>query len=419
MKGLVNKRLIIFICLVLSTVIISVCKGQNAIQEQKTIVGVNASDTLKTHSTRIVETAPLDIAQNRGLFIVTPEGKMQLRILGSVRYLVVFDGLNLSSKNAFSTYEIPTGTLNKALPNYYNGLDQTRLGFEVTRKTSKGDIFIRLETDFSGANGFRIRHSYGTYGKFLFGQTWSLFSHVSALPSMVDFAGPTASVITRTPQIRYAIPAFFKGINLAVGLEYLIPNLYIPDSIAAETFQLIPNITIRLDKVFSWGTVQMSGVIPMLSGNDSKGDFHLKVGWGLSGSVVVNSWENGKWYVQGVAGQAITRYFNDLSGNGLDILITPEGKIIAPVTLGFYGTYEHSWNTNLLSNFTYGWLQVEKFKITEDRAYHKGHSLRVNTFWDLAEGAKIGAEAIWGNRVDKNKQKGDALRLNLLFYYDF
>jgi len=278
MERLVNKRLIIFICLVLFTGIISVCKGQNAMPEQKTFVGVNASDTLKTDTTRIVETAPLDIAQNRGLFIVTPDGNMQLRILGSVRYLVVFDGLNLSSKNAFSTYEIPTGTLNKALPNYYNGLDQTRLGFEVTRKTSKGDIFIRLETDFSGANGFRIRHSYGTYGKFLFGQTWSLFSHVSALPSMVDFAGPTASIVTRTPQIRYAAPDFFKGINLAVGLEYLIPNLNIPDSITAETFQLIPDITIRLDKVLSWGTVQVSGVIPMLSASDTKGDFILRAG---------------------------------------------------------------------------------------------------------------------------------------------
>ena len=118
MKGLVNKGLIIFICLVLSTVIVSVCKGQNAMQEQKTIVGVNASDTLKTDSTRIVETAPLDIAQNRGLFIVTPDGKMQLRILGSVRYLVVFDGLfrflttivfaNLSPKRFLSVLEIKT-----------------------------------------------------------------------------------------------------------------------------------------------------------------------------------------------------------------------------------------------------------------------------------------------------------------------
>ena len=315
------------------------CIAQEEDANQKTIMGVQAADTLKSDTTKVVEVAALDIAQSRGLFIVTPDKKMQMRILGSVRYLVVFDQINLPSKNGFNTYEIPTGELNVAIPNYFNGLDQTRLGFEVTRRTDNGDIFIRLETDFAGTNGFRIRHAYGQYNKFLFGQTWSLFSHVNASAAMVDFAGPTGSVVTRNPQIRFSQANLFNGYDVSVGMEYIIPNLALPDSIGVKTFQLIPALSVRLDKVFSWGSYQVSGIIPTVSGRDRDDNLVLKPGWGVSSSVVINSWKKGKWYLQGVLGREITRYFTDLGSNGLDLVISPEGEVRAPLAYGYYATY--------------------------------------------------------------------------------
>lgn len=119
-------------------------------KEPKTIVGTYVSDTLRSDSSKVVEDAPLDIAQNRGLFIVTLDRKMQLRLLGSVRYLIVFDDTELIDKNSFSTFDISTGDQNLKIPNYFNGLNQTRIGFEVTRSTpgggcvySTGDRFCR------------------------------------------------------------------------------------------------------------------------------------------------------------------------------------------------------------------------------------------------------------------------------------
>ncbi|MCA6073466.1 DcaP family trimeric outer membrane transporter [Fulvivirga sedimenti] len=407
---------------VLLSLMISVsndCNGQSQPDNQKRIIGTNTADTLRSDSTKYVEFAPLDIAQDRGLYIVTPDGKMQLRILGSVRYLVGFDNIRLSDKNSLNTYEIPTGERNVPIPNYSNGLEQTRLGFEVTRKTERGDIFIRLETDFAGADGFMIRHAYGQYRKFLFGQTWSLFSHLNASPATVDFSGPTSSTVTRTPQLRYSTQDFFKGINLAIGLEYIVPDFALPDSITFESFQVIPDFTIRLDKSFDWGSVQLSGIMPVLSGRNDSGDLVLQPGWGISGSTVLNSWKKGTWYFQGVAGQAITRYFNDLNGNGLDLILSPAGQVRAPVIVGFYGTYEHHWNSEVYSNFTYGILHVKKYDFTPDESYLKGRSFRANTFWDIADGAKIGGEIVYGQRIDVSHSKGDAFRVSLLFYYDF
>lgn len=383
-------------------------------------VGNISPDTIQVDSNKVVEDAPLDIAQDRGLFILTPDRKMQLRILGSVRYLLVFDELELSSKDALNTFEIPTGELNRNLPNYFNGLDQTRLGFEITRSTGRGNVFIRLETDFAGSNGFRIRHAYGQFGSFLLGQTWSLFSQINASPATVDFSGPTGSVVTRTPQIRYTPAKFFPDANLAVGLEYARPELRIPDSLRLKTFQLIPDMTARIDKTLPWGYLQLSGIIPMLSARSSEGKFILRPGYGLAVSAVVNSWANGKWYLQGVGGRAITRFFNDLGGQGLDILFDAESdKIAVPFAFGFYATYEHSWRPNLYSNFTYSLLRLEKIGFASDAAYLRGHTFHFNTFWDVVEGAKVGLEVIWGERINKSKESGEALRVNMLFYYDF
>ena len=57
----------------------------------------------------------------------------------------------------------------------------------------------------------------------------------------------------RNPQIRYSQSNLSGGYDLSVGMEYIIPNLAIPDSIGAKIFQLIPALSVRLDKVFSWG----------------------------------------------------------------------------------------------------------------------------------------------------------------------
>lgn len=378
----------------------------------------SSAEKLQPDSLRVIEVAPLDIGESRGLYIVAPDGKMQMRILGSVRYLAVYDNIELENKNALNTYQIPTGERNDRLPNYYNGLDQTRLGFEVTRRTSRGDIFGRLETDFAG-NGFRIRHAYAQFRHFLFGQTWSLFSQITALPATVDFLGPTGAIPVRNPQIRYSPHKPVLEMNLAVGLEYMIPDLNIPDSLLIKSFQLIPDITVRLDKTFGWGYLQLSGILPVISARENAENLILKTGWGVAASTIINAWTRGKWYLQAQGGRAIARFSNTLGGNGLDVIIDPEGNGVIPLTYGGYLTYEHHWKDNLFSSLSYGMAGIEEHSFLSDDMFRRGSSIRLNTFWDLVEGAKLGGELVWGQRVDKGGLEGEAFRMNLLVYYDF
>lgn len=387
---------------------------------QKDSLSAMVIDSTLTDSAKAIEDAPLDIAQNRGLFLNSENGNTQLRILGSVRYLMVFDLVALSSKNTINTYELPTGKDFSILPNYFNGLEQTRLGFEVTRKTDVGGIFIRLETDFAGANGYRIRHAYGQFGKFLFGQTWSLFSQVSVRPATVSTRGPTGSISQRTPQIRYTTNGFIFNSDLSFGIEYSTSDINIPDSTAVETFQVIPDLTMRSRKQMDWGIVQISGIVPMLTGRSPNGTFIIKPGWGLSLGATYESWLNGKWYFQIAGGNAITRFFTDLRGQGLDVLTNPDdSKPTIPFVSGGYLGYKHDWTERLFSNVIIGTVQIANPSFTTSSSFNRGVSYRANTFWDILEGARMGAEVTVFSRYDKNRASGTSARASVLFYYDF
>jgi len=385
------------------------------------IIGHKAGiDKFMSDTTKLIEDAALDIAQNRGLFIVTPDQKLQLRILGSVRFQATYDNKNLNSNISYTTYDIPVGENNVRFPNIFFGLEQTRLGFEITRNTQRGNMFVRLETDFAGNNGFRIRHAYGQFGRFLLGQTWSLFTQIVSIPATVDFGSPTGAAIAKTPQIKYTIPNLFSGYNLALAFEYFKPDYVLPDSLAVESFQLIPNVTARIDKTFDWGLIQLSGLVTVLSGKEEGGDPAYLFGWGGSFSAVVNSWVNGKWYFQVNGGKGIARYYNDFEDQGLDLLIDPDtGQGLLPYVMGSFLTYEHAWREDIFSNFTYGAIVLENYSFTPAEAFRWGDSFRINTFWTVVEGARVGLEYIYGARNNNNKEEGRAGRLNFLVYYDF
>lgn len=264
--------------------------GQETDTTKLVISAQGQSTSFMTDSIGKEEFSPLDIATNRGLYIVTNDGMMQMRILGSIRFSIFNDLVNFPIKKTFNSYYLPIGEDRVSVPNYYGDLNQSRFGFEVTRKIKEKSVFIRLEMDFNGGNTgkFRIRHAYGQMDKFIIGQTWSLFSNVTALPSTVNAEGPTGSVILRTPQIRF-YDSNAKGARWGVALEYSRPDVALQelDTTGLSTVQIVPDLTARIEKEGRFGAVQLSGVLTTLSIIDETNNVSNKVGFGgsLSGTI--------------------------------------------------------------------------------------------------------------------------------------
>ncbi len=368
------------------------------------------------------EVSPLDIASDRGLYILTKDGKMQLRILGSVRFSVLYDMVELPVKGIFSTYYIPTGADNKKVPNYYNDLRQTRLGFEVNRKLETKNVFIRLESDFNGQNGqFRIRHAYGEVGKFLVGQTWSLFSNVSSLPAMVDGNGPTGSVTLRTSQARYS-GKNNKGVRWAAAFEYSRPDLNFQefDTSGLSSVQLIPDVTGRIEYDGLFGAVQLSGVITTISIKDLNNKVSNSFGLGGSISGTIDFDKRHQLLYQITYGRSISHFITTFNGTGRDAVYNPETEKIESInSFGGFLSYGLAWTRNLSTHISVGYAELSNKEFQSNDAYKNSMSASLDGFWSIAEGAKVGVEYVFGQRWNKDGGTGQASRVWALFYYDF
>ncbi len=368
------------------------------------------------------EVSPLDISKNRGLFITASDGKMQLRILGSVRFSALYDMVEMPVKNTFNTYYIPTGSDNRKIPNYFNSLNQTRFGFEVTRKLENTNVFVRLETDFNGSKGeFRIRHAYGHIGDLLVGQTWSLFSNVSSLPPTVDGNGPTGSVTLRTPQIRYR-GRTKNGAKWAVAFEYSQPDLNPQESDTANlsTIQIIPDVTARIEREGIFGDVQFSVIATTISTKDKNSNISNAFGFGGSLSGTFDITPEHKILYQLTGGKSISHYITTFSGTGQDAAYNPEtNKFESLFSYSGFLSYGFDWREDISTNFSVGSANQVNKNFQLNNVYRNSISLSVDTFWKVIEGARIGLEYAFGQRWDKDGRTGQASRIWALFYYDF
>jgi len=93
---------------------------------------------------------------------------------------------------------------------------ESRINFKSKHLLDNGEtVTTNVEMDFllppggnervSNSYAPRLRHAYFTYGKWLFGQTWTTFQDVGALPEVADFLGaPDGIVFNRQAMIRYS-----------------------------------------------------------------------------------------------------------------------------------------------------------------------------------------------------------------------
>ena len=396
-------------------------------QKQDTVKAVIKSNetTKKLDADTLVrqEVSPLDISKNRGLFILTQDGKMQLRILGSVRFSAFYDFVELPVKNTFNTYFIPVGDDNYKIKNYHNSLSQTRIGFEITRKTEERTVFIRIETDFDGPGGkFRMRHAYGQIEGLLVGQTWSLFSNVSDWPVTVDKNGPTGSIAPLNPQIRYGRNK--QTFSWAVGLEYSLPDLHhqAPDTIIENisTVQMIPDLTGRIGKHGEFGSLQLSFLVNSTSTKDAENKISNSMGFGASFSGKLNISKKQKLYFQLAYGKAIAHYISTFDGAGQDAFFNPgTSKFESPYSMGGFLSYGYNWNTKISTNLSLGSAKIINLSFQPDDAYRNSLSASIDAFWRVITGARIGVSYSYGQRWDKGGATGEASRIWALFYYDF
>jgi len=378
-----------------------------------------------------IDNAPFD-PQLRGFFRL-PGTETMLRLGGFARTDVIHDFSPAGNTSKFVTSSIPTGP-NPGSDNTSMSVAPSRISVEIRNNTKYGPLRIYYENDFNNGpnttNSFRLRHFYGQWQNILIGQTWSAWGDTDAIPDTVDFEGPNSWIFRLQPQVRYTY-AMNKENNVAVSVEQ--PKSEMPGTVTAGTANTpinsnspIPDFVVRYRHEQSRFHIQHAWLFRDLGGFVTPGTDKHVFGWGgmLSAAAAVYGKDN--IMVQGIIGEGIARYINDLGeGTGLDVGVKPDGTIVALPAWGVFGSFQHFWSERWRSAVTYGYLHVNTTDLASpaitnnsNTSFNNTQYSEANLMYSPGAGFTVGAGLLWGQHVVKNGDRGDDIRLNFVLQYD-
>ncbi|MAR89642.1 MAG: hypothetical protein CML06_01990 [Pseudomonadales bacterium] len=328
---------------------------------------------------------------------------------------------------------IPTGG-EAGDPKTHFSARESRLWIKGQTQTSAGLIKGHMEMDFqlsgqgdervSNSYSPRLRHAFFTWDKWLFGQTWSTFFNVSALPDLLDFVGPVGTIFIRQPQIRYSS----GGWQLA--LENPESTFYTGAGNATYDENKVPDMIAR----YNFGSDQVSYSVALMAreiaydrdidnadadnniatGIDNESELGYAVS--LAGKIAVGDNGDDLRFMLN-AGNALGRYL------GLNAfrtaVIEADGDIELVDQWGLFVAYRHLWNEQWRSSFSLAAAQADNPDSAGASVAKQYETFHANLIYKPTQALDLGAEVIYGSKELEDGTDGDLTRLQFSAKYGF
>ncbi|MCG6939019.1 MAG: porin [Gammaproteobacteria bacterium] len=260
----------------------------------------------------------------------------------------------------------------------------------------------------------RMRQAYLEYDNWLFGQTWSTFQNVGALPETADFIGNTDfSIFIRQPQIRYTAGNFQFSIENPEstitpnggGARIVTDDNELPDFVGRYNFK-------------SGDLSLVAAVLArQLAYNDGAGLDDTISSYGLS---VSGKWMLGKDDIRfGVnTGSGMGRYIGLNVANGA--VQKADGTLEAIDSTAYYAAYRHFWNAKWRSNITWSAIDIDNdTALTGTAVTQSTYSARINLFYAATDKLIFGGEYAHANRELESGADGNMDRFQFTAKLDF
>ena len=285
------------------------------------------------------------------------------------------------------------------------------------------DLRFFVEIDFFGSSATtpRLRHAYAQGKNLLLGQTFSNFMDPDAGPDTLDFQGPNSQISIRNPQIRYTFK-LSKSTSTSISVEKPSSDVsFKTPEFSAQPNSPSPDGTWQLRHEMKRGHVQFSALLRDVSAFLPDGRSDSVFGWGFNLAGLQKVFGKDALVYQGAYGTGIERYMNDTSGLGIDAAVVTGARphLEAVPAFGTYAGYQHYWSSQLRSSAVYGFAQAQNTSGQTNSAYHSSHYMATNLIWSPITSLSLGAEFLYGWRVNKDNSTGDAPRIQLSAKYNF
>ena len=302
---------------------------------------------------------------------------------------------------------------------------QSRFNFGTATKLDNGKtVNTKIEIDFLASapggnervtNSYapRIRQAFITYDGWLFGQAWSNFQNVGALPETLDFVGPAeGTVFARQSQIRYSTG------NWSFSIENPESTITTQGGARVATDDAsLPDFTARYAHKADWGELVFTGLARQLTYKKNGVDAD-ETSFGISASGKVNFGQNNLKFML-TQGSGLGRYVGlnvahgaVLNGDELDAIDS---------TSGFIG-YQQHWNSQWRSTFLYSFFSADNntdlLAISGDPT-KTSQSYSANILYSPVKKLTFGVELKHAERELESGADGDMDRLQFSAKYVF
>ncbi|MDN3413375.1 DcaP family trimeric outer membrane transporter [Pseudoalteromonas sp. APC 3250] len=302
---------------------------------------------------------------------------------------------------------------------------ESRFNFGTATLLDNGKtVKTKIELDFllsapggnervSNSYSPRIRHAFISYDGWLFGQTWSNFQNVGALPEALDFVGPAeGTVFVRQSQIKYTTGAWsFSLENPESTITTAGGGMAVTDDAS------LPDFTARYTHNADWGNFVVTALARQLTYKVGGVDAD-ETSFGVSASGMVKLGEDNLKFML-TQGKGLGRYVGlnvargaVLNGDDLDAIDSTSGFI----------AYQHKWNSQWRSTFLYSFFSADNntdlLAISGDPV-ESSQSYSANILYSPVKRLTFGAEFKHAERELESGVDGDLDRLQFSVKYAF
>lgn len=302
---------------------------------------------------------------------------------------------------------------------------ETRLFFKTDTEFDNGDkVGTYLEMDFlvnpgaatanvTNAYSPGLRRAYITFNNWLFGQDWTTFQDLAALPEGLDFIGPTeGTVFGRQPMIRYTAG------NLQVALENPETSVLANGGAtsALSNDNIVPDLIARYTLKGDWGQVTGAGLVRQLQSEVAPvNSSAIAGGISVTGKIKVGEEDDLRFSI--TTGEGIGRYVG--INTVQDAVVDADNELDAiGLTAGFVA-YHHVWDEQWRSNLTLSALIVDNTSATGTGVTRNVESLHVNLLYSPQPKLTFGGELTAARREVESGLKGELYRLQFSAKYAF
>ncbi|MEL6540050.1 MAG: DcaP family trimeric outer membrane transporter [Pseudomonadota bacterium] len=262
----------------------------------------------------------------------------------------------------------------------------------------------------------RIRNALINYDNWTFGQGWSTFQNVGALPDTLDFIGVTpGTVFDRQPLIRYTN----GGLQIAVEQPETVITSQTGARVLAGDDQL-PDVVGRYNWSGDWGNFTAAGIVRQLhvSTDDLMGVDDDAWGYGLSLSGKVKVGEKDDFRFMATAGDGLGRYIGLNIVN--DAAIKMDGTLDPIFTYSGFAAYRHVWADNLRSNVAGSYFKADNpVALTTNQVTDESWNAFANLIWSPVGPINIGIELMYAERILEDGRSGNLQRIQFSTQYNF